>query len=184
MKQLKFCVWMAMMLVVVSGLAQDREKVSDSKRPDGLVKIRSSRNWDFNAQLDDQQLEATIEAALREALRSVESTLQSLEIQIAPIEIDLRHIDSVKQPIVIEIPDLDIDIEPIHLEIPEIDIEPIELGWDDWGAAWDEETEEWKSGMEKNKDLLKSEKEIHQKPDHDQSQKEGKAKTKGLKQIN
>ena len=167
----------------------------------GLRKINSHRDRNFDIKIDEEALEAKIESAVEEAMRSVEVELSRLEIHIEPIEIDLSNLDIDIDPIVINIPDLDIDIEPIEIDMEDmdidIDIDEHDFDWDDDDDRDhddnDDEEDAFRSkglnrlsvdqDKEPNKDQLKD-KSNKEKDKSDKSDKKDKEKSKGLKKIN
>jgi len=111
------------LLSVIPGFSQDANPKAEKKiQPDtpkeefrmgGLKKVGgSSRDWNFNIHIDKEALEANIESAIANAMKSMDA-LENLEIHIEPIEINLK--------------DLNMDINPIEINIPNINIEPIEI---------------------------------------------------------
>lgn len=126
------------------------EAKNEEPRADGLRKIetRSSRDWDFDIHLDEVELEANIERAIGNAMRDVEvalERLERLEINIEPIEINVRELDLELDRIEVNIPDLDIDIDIEEIEVPDFDID-IDIDEDDWDQDndydWDDEEDE------------------------------------------
>src|SRR6476646_5889204 len=81
--------------LAIQGFSQDSNTSKTEKKPqsdatqeetrsDGLRKIttRSSRNWNFDVRIDEKALEENIERAINQAMKSVEGTLERLEINI------------------------------------------------------------------------------------------------------
>ena len=103
--------------LAVPGFSQDVEtsgKKDESSKSEGLRKMTNSqRNWNFDIRIDEAALEANIENAIENSMRSIEVALDRIEIHIAPIEINLGSFNMNMDPIMVNIPDLDIDIEPI-----------------------------------------------------------------------
>lgn len=174
----------------------------ESSGTTGLRKINTHRDRNFDIKIDEEALEAKIESAVEEAMRSVEVELGRLEIHIEPIEIDLSNLDVNIDPIVINIPDMDINIEPIEIDMEDmdidIDIDEHDFDWDndeddrDHDDNDDEEDAFRSKGLnrlsvdqdkEPNKDQLKD-KSSKEKDKSDKSDKKDKEKSKGLKKIN
>ncbi|MBI3483305.1 MAG: hypothetical protein HY015_10115, partial [Bacteroidetes bacterium] len=101
------------------------DATKEEPRPGGLRKIttRSPRDWNFDINIDERALEANIEQAIENAMRSVEGVLEKIEIHIEPIEINLKDMNVDVDPIVVNIRDLNIDIEPIGVDLPDLDID-------------------------------------------------------------
>src|SRR6187455_2591805 len=67
-------------------------KETEEKSNSGLRKIKTSRgsDMDVDIKIDVKALEANIEHAVEQAMRSVENELEALEINFEPIEINLN----------------------------------------------------------------------------------------------
>jgi len=150
------------------------EETKAEPRTDGLKKIatRSARDWDFDIDIDEDALEATIEKAMEHAMKDVGVALEKLgklEIHIDPIEINLGEIDMDMSPIKINLPELKVNIDPIDIDMDDVDID-IDLNDDHF--QWNEEVKN------KEKDEWKDKSENKNKSDKE------KDKSKGLKKIN
>ena len=110
----------------------------ESNREKGLVKIYStSRERESDVDIDEEALEAIIEASVEKAMKSVEVVMQKLEISMEKMEINLKELEVDVEPIHIKIPELeslkDLDIKLEHLnQLNDLDIEH------DWDEADDE----------------------------------------------
>lgn len=162
------------------GFAQKAEpavKKEEELKTAGMRKVASGRGVDVI--IDKAQLEADIEAAVDQALREVDTRLESLEIHIEPIHIELGNMNIALDPIVINIPELNIDIEPIGIELDELDFDEE----NDFEMEEDEndedDREEQRKELEKVKEKSKTDKEKSDK----EKEKSDKEKTKGLKKI-
>jgi hypothetical protein len=199
--------------VAIPGFGQDtnttktEKKTSETKsetRPDGLRKIttRSPQDLDFDIHIDKEALEANIERAVARALQSVEGTLERLEINIEPVEINMRDLNMNVTPILVNLPKLNIDIEPIEVELPDIDIEAHmnhhDFDRDDDDNAYNNDRENSGGGnnaySDEDEDDVKvlrkhdsrHDKDMDKEKDHvkDKSDKKEKEKSKGLKKLN
>ncbi|MEQ9566703.1 MAG: hypothetical protein RLN85_13005, partial [Pseudomonadales bacterium] len=70
--------------------SQDSDSAAEELERSRLRKERSSRfhSSSFEVHIDDAKLEAAVESAIRNAMRSVEATMERLEIEFEDIEID------------------------------------------------------------------------------------------------
>jgi hypothetical protein len=109
------------LLATITGFAQDTRKTEkkndeqqEPSRKDGLKRITPARHWDYD--IDEDAMEANIE-------RAVENAMKSVDVALGKMEINLKHLDI--EPINIHIPE--INIEPVEVNIPEINIPPIEV---------------------------------------------------------
>jgi len=139
------------MALVIPGFSQNSTAKPDKKSEpvvkekastDGLKKISSgsARDWDFDIHIDHAALAKNIEAAVENAMRSAEGALERLEINIDPIEINLKDLDVLTNPIVVNIPNMNFDIEPIEVNVPNIDVD-VDVDMDDdhsrcFGGTW------------------------------------------------
>lgn len=163
----------------------DDSKTEGSKA--GLRKIGGGRSPKIDVHIDQAKLEADIEMAVETALRSVEHSLEGLQINIEPIEIDLGNLNIDLEPLVINIPDIDIDIEPIEVELDDMDMDMDNDDWNDEGEDDDEEEDRHVDKI-KAKDWVKEDKEIgKEKPAKEKAykvkEKSDKEKAKGLKKV-
>src|SRR5690348_4494923 len=116
-------------LISVSGFSQannttSQKDESESSKTAGLRKIASGSGLrDIEVNIDEEALEASISAAVEEAMASVDEAMENIEIHIDPIEINLSDMDINIDPIVINIPNIDVNIEPIEVEIEDMDID-------------------------------------------------------------
>ncbi len=149
------------------------------------IETRSQRhNWDVNVHIDQKAIEASIESAVENAMKSVEvaRALGKLEIQIEPIEIDLGKLDIDIGPIEINIPALDINIEPIDIDLDDMKID-VDADRDVVDRDDDDEESiqrEPLSDVQVDRDKVK----VKDKADKEKSYKRDKDKSKGLKKIN
>ncbi|MBN8576733.1 MAG: hypothetical protein J0L66_07300 [Cytophagales bacterium] len=176
--------------ISMSAIAQNSkyEKPSvKSDRPDGLVKIAGpTQDWNFDIHIDGKALEQTIESALRLALRSVEHSLEAIQIHLEPIELNLRGLNSVT-PIEIRIPEIKVEVEPIEVELGDLDMD-FDFDFD----LDNDSNDEWKAERARDKELQKAElknskaerKEIVKETEAKDQLKSQKDKAKGLKKIN
>jgi hypothetical protein len=166
---------------------QITEGTVEESKTNGLRKVTNNRNWNFEVNIDEEALEASIEAAIERAMLDVEvamERLEKLEIHLEPIEINLSALENMDiniDPIVIDIGDLDIDIEVEVDELEDLDIE-VDLGdldEDEDGEADDDR----KKGLKKLSSDPDKEK-LKEKSDKEKEKgiKEDK-KSKGLKKI-
>lgn len=181
-------------VVVAPAFAQETEKtgkpVTDPKsetRQDGLVKIAGpARNLNFVIRLDGKALEQDIESALRLALRSVDHSVEAIQIHLQPIAINLQALNQLNNTIEINIPHIDVDIEPMEIEMDDFDFD-FDFDHDfDLDIDVDDEDsfmlmkEKQKVREEKDKEAKVKMKEKEEK----EKFKEEQNKSKGLKKIN
>ncbi len=150
---------------------QAGEERQEPSRTDGLKKMtdNANRNRNIDIHIDEEALGNSIEVSIENAMQSVEIALEKMEINIDPIEIHLNDLDIDLEPIEINIPDLDIDIEPIDIDI-DFDHFDRDNDWDQDEDGDDNEEEEFttdeeaiheesnsaiKSTTQKGKDQLK-----------------------------
>jgi hypothetical protein len=194
MKQLLTCLLIG--LIAIPGFSQSTikkdESSADSKSA-GLKKIDSGsqfRNRNFNVNIDEEALEASIELAVRDAMRSVEQVLEKLEIHIEPIEINLNNLDLNIDPIVINTPKIDVNVDPIDIDLDDMDFDmvmDIDVDIDDDRFDWDNDDEDNDSFFQKEKAKEKEEKEKMKSKEKEKSDKQinqEKDMAKGLKKIN
>jgi len=149
------------------------ETNEETSKAEGLRKIKTRsqlRDMDVNIHIDQKMLEASIESAIENAMRSVDVALERLEINIEPIEIDLRSLDMDAHPIEINIPDLNIniEIEPVEVDLDidnEMDQDRFDRDNDDGDRR---ANDKWKEKSDDEKDT---------------SDRADKDKSKGLKKI-
>ncbi|HEX5171880.1 MAG TPA: hypothetical protein VFW11_22025 [Cyclobacteriaceae bacterium] len=158
------------------------QKNDPSSRTAGLRKIASgSHRMDLEINIDDKAIEESVESAVGEAMASVETALEQMEIHIEPIEINLGDMDMNLDPVVINIPALDIDIEPVDIDLDDIDIDidvdEDHFHWKNDAAQFLDKDKDKDKVKEKNKDKEKDKVK-------DKSDKENNEKAKGLKKIN
>ncbi|MBX2901860.1 MAG: hypothetical protein KF775_19580 [Cyclobacteriaceae bacterium] len=178
--------------ISMSAIAQnskDEKPSVKSDRPDGLVKIAGpTQDWNFDIHIDGKALEQTIESALRLALRSVEHSLEAIQIHLEPIELNLRGLNSVT-PIEIRIPEIKVEVEPIEVELGDLDMD---FDFDFDFDLDNDSNDEWKAERGREKELQKAElkdskaerKEIVKETEAKDQLKSQKEKAKGLKKIN
>src|SRR5688572_3003476 len=97
-------VFLMVSMVSVSGFSQEttptpqeEETNKESSKTAGLRKIPTGSRWqdlDININIDEKKIEAAIEAAVEDAMRSVEGQLERLEIHMESIEIDLGNLEA------------------------------------------------------------------------------------------
>jgi hypothetical protein len=178
-------------MIAVPCFSQEIEKASkkeESSKSEGLRKIvnNSQRNYTFDIRINHEELEANIEAAVENAIRSVEVALENLErmeIHIDPIEINMENLDVSLDPIVINIPDFNIDIEPIEIDLDDVDNDfdfedEDDSDWENNDEGDDDHNHDKIKHKEKNKHKSHNEESIHNKSD-----KNEKDKSKGLKKL-
>jgi hypothetical protein len=157
----------------IPGFSQKTDPPNDS---DGLRKITngSGRDLDIEGQIDEDLLEANIELAVEDALKSVEVVLNRLDIHIEPIQIDLADLDININPVVINVPDVDIDIDPVEIDLGEMDVDVDEgdLGWSDESDRVDHDVKD-----DDNDGNVSKSKKSHRKDD------DAKDQSNGLKKI-
>jgi hypothetical protein len=168
-------------------------ETKDEARPDGLRKIttRPTRDLDFDIHIDKEALEANIERAVERALKSVEGTLERLEINIDPIKINMKDLNLDVTPILVNLPKLNIDIDPIEVEMPDLDIEAHMNHHDsDFDRDDDHDRDHAYSDEDEDDDkVFKKHDSRHDKNKErdkvkDKSDKKEKEKAKGLKKLN
>jgi hypothetical protein len=116
------------------GLTQHSNSQSVSDKPiaenteeetgnDGFRKVASgSFEMDLDLNIDQKILEADIEMAIDNAMRSIEIVLDDLPIRLEPLEMDFSDLDIKFDAIDISLHDMDIEIEPVRVDLDEIDI--------------------------------------------------------------
>lgn len=184
--------------LAIPGFGQDtntsktEKKTSETKdetRPNGLRKIttRSPRDFDFDIHIDKEALEANIERAVEQAMKSVEGTLERLEINIDPIEINMKDLNLDVTPIQLNIPKLNIDIDPIEVEMPDLDIEA-HMNHHDFDRDDDDRDRDNAYSDDDDDKVLRRRDSSHHDNDRDKvkdkSDKKEKEKAKGLKKLN
>ncbi len=182
---------LVLMCLTLPGLSQQnpiRQEESDPKAA-GLKRIAGgSHHRDIRIQLNEEAMEASVEAAIESAMVSVESALRQLEHLefIEPIEINLDHLDLALEPLEIEIPELEIDIEPIHIDLDELELHrDFDASFDhdrDW-EEHDQEVDHNKHDKDKHKDKNKSKHKEKEKAGDKSDKTESNDKAKGLKKI-
>ena len=175
-------VGLILLLATVPGFSQDANTQKTEKKTQteakeetsngGLKKIvsRTPRDWDFDIHVDEEALERNIKLAIESAMKEVEGTLESIQVHIEPIEIDLGDLNIDVNPIKINIPNLNIDIEPIEVNMDHLNID-MDNNDDDHIERDDDEDHDHDKYKEKDK---------HK----DKSDKKDKEKSKGLKKLN
>jgi len=162
----------------------DKSHQDELPKADGLKKISSgSREWYFDVHIDHAALKKNIEVAIENAMKSVEA-LEKLEINIDPIEINLKDLNVDINPVIVNIPDPVVVIDPIEVNIPEIDIDADNFRWN----RDDNEDEDNDADIDNDNDHHRHSvhdynkyKEKHKDKDKSDDKNE---KTKGLKKIN
>ena len=183
-------------------VASPAEATIEEPRTNGLRRLTNNRNWDFEVNIDQEALEASIESAIERAMNEVEAAMESLEkleIHLEPIEINLSALENLDiniEPIVIDIGDLDIDVdieidEPEDLDI-DIDLDPVddldidmdEADFDRIENEEDDEDANRKTGL-KNLSTDPDKEKVKEKSDKskEKGSKEDKNKAKGLRKI-
>lgn len=195
-------VFLILSMIIVPGFSQEANtKNAETKTPpvvtkeepraDGLRKIttRTSRDWDFDIHIDEEDLEANIELAVEQAMKEMEVTLEKLEkleIHLEPIEINLQKLNLDMKPIDIHLPHLNID--PILIDLDNLDIDiDIDEDFDhdvDNDIDNDEDDEDNFLKKEKDKEELKNKSDNKDKSDKEKTEQKEKDKAKGLKRIN
>src|SRR5688572_28065463 len=84
--------------------APQTEEKREASKTNGLRRVAGPTPLNIDIDIDENALEASIESAIENAMRAVETTLEKLEIHIEPIEINLGNLDVNLDPIVINIP--------------------------------------------------------------------------------
>ncbi|MBL7861857.1 MAG: hypothetical protein JNJ65_11900 [Cyclobacteriaceae bacterium] len=178
-----------MICLTLPGLAQQiptRQEESDPKAA-GLKRMAGgSHQRGLRIQLNEEAMEASVEAAVENAMVSVESALRQLEHLdfIEPIEIDLDHLDLALEPLEIEIPELDFDIEPIKIELDELDLHLDFDGDFDHDRNWEADELDEDHDNDKHKDKNKSKHKEKSKTGDKFHKPETHDKAKGLKKLN
>jgi hypothetical protein len=170
--------------VAITSFSQESEKKSEptDSKDAGLKRITTKSgfgNQNIKVDLDEMELERSIEVAIKEAMESLRE-LENLQIHIEPIEINLKSLDLDLNPIRIKIPQLEVNLEPLDLNLDAMDFDfdlDLDRDWDD-----DQDDEEDFELLNKNED--RNEKLKRLKDKSDKSTKEEKDKAKGLKKIN
>lgn len=184
-----------MICLTMPGVSQQSPTSQEESDPKaaGLKRIAGgSHQRNLRIQLNEEAMQASVEAAVESAMVSVESALRQLEHLefIEPIEVNLDHLDLALEPIEIEMPELDVDIEPINIELDELDLH---LDFDaDYDHAMNWEEDELDEDQDKDKDKDKDKHKDKDKSKHKEKAKTGDKfhkpetndKAKGLKKIN
>ncbi|HEV8515336.1 MAG TPA: hypothetical protein VGQ59_18765 [Cyclobacteriaceae bacterium] len=179
-----------------SGSIKTDKKTQQEELPrtDGLKKISSgsARDWDFDVHIDHVSLEKNIEVAIENAMKSVEA-LERLEINIDPIEINLKDLNMDINPIVINIPNPVVAIDPIEINIPDIDVN-VDADIDHDHSNWRDDDNDEDNDIDVEKDHHRSfdkedsnshwNKHKEKEKMKNESGKEEKEKAKGLKKLN
>ncbi len=173
-------------LIAIPAFSQEPvKKVDTTAKEEGLRKIASGsglKNLNIEVDIDEVALENSIQLAIKNAMESMR-VLETLEIHIEPIEINLKKLDLNLDVIRIEIPRLDINLEPIDIDLNDMDFD-IDIDMDN-DRDWDDNDEndhslDWDKEKEKNKEKDK----VKEKDKGDKLTKEEKDKSKGLKKLN
>lgn len=98
---------------------------------DGLRKVASGTfETDVDLNIDQKILEADIEMAIDNAMRSIEIVLDYLPIRLKPLEMDFSDLNMKFDAINVSLPNMDIEIEPVGVDLDEMDIN-IQIDEDD-----------------------------------------------------
>ncbi len=194
-----------LVLLAAPGFSQDANATSKEKKPQtedpkeessksgGLRKIstRDPRNWNFDFKIDEKALAENINSAVERAMQSVDVQLEKIEINIEPIEIDLRNLNMDINPIEVRIPHMNIDVQPIEIDMEDIhadahgDRHHFDFDDDndhDNDAENDDDDDDDDKSIRKDKSPLIINK--HKKVHHSDSDAEENEKAKGLKKLN
>lgn len=113
----------------IPALSQDNnaqpplDENSNPEIPGCLRKIASgSFELDLDIDIDQETLEADIELALENAMRSAEIVLEVLPVHLDVMKTDFSGMDIKFDPIDINLRDLDIDIEPVEFDMDDLNI--------------------------------------------------------------
>lgn len=127
-------VCLTVLVAHIPGLTQQTNSQSEPVKPvhehskvetgdDGLRKVASgSFERDLDLNIDQKLLEADIEMAIDNAMRSIEIVLDELPIRLEPLEMDFNDLNIKFEGITVSLPEMDIDIEPVRFDMDEIDI--------------------------------------------------------------
>jgi hypothetical protein len=170
---------MMVTMFIFPGYSQD--KSSESSKSSGLKKINTnSHSKDIRVHIDEEELNATIESAVENAMQAIDVAMKNLDIQLSNLEIKFNDMDIKIDPINIRIPDINIDIDPVDIDLDDLDID-VDVRHKDFNWNEDEDYIHRKHELieDKEKDKLKDKSD-----NKDEKTDKEKDKTKGLKKIN
>lgn len=86
------------------------ETVKSKSGKEGLRKVTQHRDWDVDVNIDEAQIENTINIEVDRAIRTVNEVLKDLDIRMESFEIDIPEID-IELDEMIDLADIDVDID-------------------------------------------------------------------------
>jgi hypothetical protein len=159
---------LCMIICLASGSAysqEDNEKAESNQAAKEQLKTEETRVHQIHTYVDSDMIEVNVEAAVNNAMEIVRTTLQNLEIQIPPINIEPVKLDAID----INLDDMDIDIEPVDIDLDDMNFN---FDADDFNENMNDESVE--DGDDNS---------LHDRKDN-KSKSELKDKAKGLKKLN